>query len=151
MFPFATKLNCLPCGFGLFWLQSLAKFTTKFRKLCLATLGHVDYFAFNMRQNSQQNFESSASLRSAMWIIWASISEQTNIIIISLVRNFEEKMENFKKFEKWKFSKLCVASRVLWSNQSFWKRFRVVFLIWLTPGSKINQNNQKWNISTIKI
>ena len=61
---------------GIFWLQSPAKFTTKSRELCLASLGHVFtlYFGSNFRPNSQQNFESSASLRSAMFIILASNS-----------------------------------------------------------------------------
>ena len=86
-----------PCG--LFWLQSPVKFRAKIRELCLASLGHVvllsfgsisvkfeakirelcfaslghvDYFGFNLQSNSEQKFESSASLRSAMWFVLAS-------------------------------------------------------------------------------
>ena len=103
---------------AIFWLQSPAKFTTKFRELCLASLGHVLYFGFNLlsnsfslqspvkfkakcwelclaslgnvlyfgfnlRLNSQQNFESSASLRSAMLIILASNSIPGKYILAS--------------------------------------------------------------------
>ena len=61
---------------GLFWLQSSVKFRAKFREVCLASLGHVVYFGFNLPSNSEQKFKSSASLRSAMWFILASISRQ---------------------------------------------------------------------------
>ena len=55
-----------PCG--SFWTQSPVAFRAKIRELCFASLGHVVYFGFNLPSNSEQNFESYASLRSAMYI-----------------------------------------------------------------------------------
>ena len=60
-----------PCGFIIFCSISV-KFEVKNRELCFASLGHVDYFGFNLQSNSEQKFESSASLRSAMWFVLAS-------------------------------------------------------------------------------
>ena len=63
-----------PCG--SFWTQYSIKFREKFRELCLASLGHVVYFGFNLPSNSEQNCESSASLRSVMWFLLDSITRQ---------------------------------------------------------------------------
>ena len=51
-----------------FWTQSPVAFRAKIRELCFASLGHVVYFGFNLPSNSEQNFESYGSLRSAMYL-----------------------------------------------------------------------------------
>ena len=55
-------------------LKSVVKFNTKFGELCLTSLVHVEpgrvvYFGFIHRSKSETKFESSVSLRSAMWFI----------------------------------------------------------------------------------
>ena len=74
MFGLATTL-CLKSD--LFWLQYSVQFREKVRELCLASLGHADYLGFNLPSNSVKKTRElgrSASLRSAMWFILASIS-----------------------------------------------------------------------------
>ena len=63
-----------PCG--IFRLQPPVKFRVKIRELCLASLGHLVYFGFNLRSNFEQKFENFASLRSAIGYILASMCGQ---------------------------------------------------------------------------
>ena len=61
-------------------LKSVVKFNTKFGELCLTSLVHVEpgrmvYFGFIHRSKSETKFESSVSLRSAMWFILRLISK----------------------------------------------------------------------------
>ena len=73
----ALPRSAQPCG--LFRLKSPVKIRSKIWYICLASLDDVVYFNFNLRLNSQQNFETSVSLHSTMWFISAQIYGQNSI------------------------------------------------------------------------
>ena len=138
------------------WLRHLTSWLRQLRHpwlrhlTILASISCRVHFGFNLRSNSKQNVESSASLRSAMWYILASISGQIHNKISKARSRFARPCWLFWLQIPGKFILASISGQIQSGNSraSYSLCSAMRFKLATSPSSKIcnvkRQNN--WNI-----